>query len=477
MYADLHCHATAKPFLSAIDPEKKISPWPYYGGSVPQLFYPIIGAQSCLDQLHKGEVNLAVISIVPFEKPLANFWMIRDIVSTFTILDRPTIQQINQGKISYNQLFWQEADYLLHHQKYKNKQLNILRSVEDLKPGQNIINTIIAIEGSHVLFNENNRPDNPLKRLRQIKKAEKFSVLYLTMTHLSRNEYCNHAQGMKISKDTIFNPSLQTKGLHETGLAIIEECYNRKNGKRILIDIKHMSLYSRLQFYQFRKDKSFEDIPIIASHVGITGFSYTEIGQKLKSKTFDTSSSLISLKYKLNEVSFNPLSINLYDEEILEVIRSGGLLGLSLDQRILGQVGNNVTELIREDELDELMKLENNIAPVANESIKVDKKDKTGLRSLCLHILHIVNLAGEKGWQHICLGSDFDGLIHPIDCCKTAAKLPQLEKLLLQELKDMMESSNTKIPCQNIEQHVRDFMYNNMMNFTQKYFTRQYLSG
>lgn len=214
--------------------------------------------------------------------------------------------------------------------------------------------------------------------------------------------------------------------------------------------------------------------------MGLTGFSYTLIGKKLKSKTFDTSSSLIALKYMsppLNEISFNPLSINLYDEEILEVIHSGGLLGLSLDLRILGRVGQNVTELIRSDELDELMKLENSFDQVADESIKIDKKDKTGLRYLALHILHIINLTGEKGWQHICLGSDFDGLIHPIDCCKNSAQLPQLEKLLLLELEDMIRSSDTKISCQDLAHHVRDFMYNNVRNFTQKYFSRQYLYG
>lgn len=479
MYADLHCHASAKPFLSAIEPENKISPWPAYSGSVPQMFYPIIGSQSSLKQLQDGQVNLAVISIVPFEKALANFWMIRDLVTTFTILDRPTLQQINKGKISYNRLFWQEVDYLFKYRKHENMRLNILRSIEDYDKAENVINSLISIEGSHLLFNENNQADEPLKQLIKIKQEEAFNIFYLTMTHLSRNEYCNHAQGMKISKDKIFNPSLQTKGLDERGLAIIRECYDRTNGPRILIDIKHMSLYARLQFYKFRREQGYGDIPIIASHMGLTGLSYSSLeskkkwdlpNQKLVQLNYDTSTS--------EDLTFNPLSINLYDEEVLEIINSGGLLGLSLDQRILGRVGKKVSESIRQDELEELTRIEKNGVPkLKREKISAGDKNKIGLRHLCMHILHIIQLTGIKGWKHICLGTDFDGLIDPIDSCKTASELPELEKLLLAELRKIIESTSVEIPVQDLALHVRDFMFNNLNNFTRKYFTRQYLLG
>lgn len=46
-----------------------------------------------------------------------------------------------------------------------------------------------------------------------------------------------------------------------------------------------------------------------------------------------------------NDFSFNPWSINLMDEDIIEILKSGGILGVSLDVRILGfqsKVGLNM---------------------------------------------------------------------------------------------------------------------------------------
>ena len=43
-----------------------------------------------------------------------------------------------------------------------------------------------------------------------------------------------------------------------------------------------------------------------------------------------------SSKRKKDLTYFNPWSINLYNEEIKEIIASGGLIGLNLDQRIQG---------------------------------------------------------------------------------------------------------------------------------------------
>jgi hypothetical protein len=37
-------------------------------------------------------------------------------------------------------------------------------------------------------------------------------------------------------------------------------------------------------------------------------------------------------------------------------------------------------------------------------------------------------------WRHICIGSDFDGLIDPVKICRDASKMPDLEKVLLKWL-------------------------------------------
>jgi hypothetical protein len=37
-------------------------------------------------------------------------------------------------------------------------------------------------------------------------------------------------------------------------------------------------------------------------------------------------------------------------------------------------------------------------------------------------------------WRHICIGSDFDGLIDPVKICRDASKMPDLEKVLVKWL-------------------------------------------
>ena len=46
---------------------------------------------------------------------------------------------------------------------------------------------------------------------------------------------------------------------------------------------------------------------------------------------------------------FNPISINLYNEDIKEIIQSNGLMGLILDERILGAGGGMVNPEIKKN--------------------------------------------------------------------------------------------------------------------------------
>ncbi|MBA3900537.1 MAG: hypothetical protein H0X62_10060, partial [Bacteroidetes bacterium] len=106
-----------------------------------------------------------------------------------------------------------------------------------------------------------------------------------------------------------------------------------------LIDIKHMSLKSRKDYYEYRRSKGYSE-PILATHMGVTGLSWdykfpVSACKKFKGRGY----SMIKYYQEKQEgalVPFNPCSINMYDEDIKEVLLSGGLIGMSLDRGILG---------------------------------------------------------------------------------------------------------------------------------------------
>src|SRR5205085_7337489 len=120
--------------------------------------------------------------------------------------------------------------------------------------------------------------------------------------------------------------------------------------KKILIDIEHMSLWSRWQLYSMLRSPDNSDkyiAPIICTHAGLTGQSINDRVKYLHRKPEDVGEvyEVVYLKPKspyIDGVYFNCSSINLYNEDVEAILISGGLIGLSFDQRILGFADENV---------------------------------------------------------------------------------------------------------------------------------------
>jgi microsomal dipeptidase-like Zn-dependent dipeptidase len=93
-----------------------------------------------------------------------------------------------------------------------------------------------------------------------------------------------------------------------------------------------------------------------------------------------------------------------------------------------------------------------------------------GVKHLCNNILHIVNVAGEDGWKHISIGSDFDGLINAVDSCKNAAQYNNLANKLVELLPGMAATIPGFPNITNINQKVSDIMSGNAFSFLQRYF-------
>jgi hypothetical protein len=237
-----------------------------------------------------------------------------------------------------------------------------------------------------------------------------------------------------------------------------------------MIDLKHMSLGARRFFMEVVR--GLDDIvsilqPLVCTHAGFTGLSYQDIPdyiefQEIRNEDY---SYLLWGKPKLYEstdkIAFNPSSINLYDEDILAILQSGGMIGLSLDKRILGFSEANS----RPEELNGLAfeeeyisnaerpyflskrtvgrKLNDDFCITTQEVLEggVVNPDASyyHLCHFMAHILQLIFVADKGGYDvskalsQVCIGSDFDGLINPVWCCDTVNSLSRFKKEFIRE--------------------------------------------
>jgi microsomal dipeptidase-like Zn-dependent dipeptidase len=161
--------------------------------------------------------------------------------------------------------------------------------------------------------------------------------------------------------------------------------------------------------------------------------------------------------------NFYPLSINLYDEEIATICKLKGIIGITLEQRMLGSYMNNATnygkkksDKKREDEilyfldslknagaLDSLLtmiKREASRPPyrysslTSEQAYKILCKDYLSAEPFLQNVFHLVDHSGvgNKAWNHLCIGSDMDGFLDPIDIVPTATQYPYFKNRLRQ---------------------------------------------
>ncbi len=440
-FFDCHLHTTLKYFLS----NRKKSLWDALPG------ISILQSQSSLSQVKAGDVKLAVCAIFPLEKPMSSAVLLQLFGPSLTPIDKNRLNDINNSQ--YFDLIWDELKTL--ESADRQQEFKILRSMSDYDPGK--INMLFSLEGGHSLYGGGSIVEN----LRTIKNHPKYRFVAINLTHLTQQEdICTHAFGMKLlKKNDEFKPN--GFGIGEDGNRIIEAAYDTSSGPRILIDLKHMSLLSRKQFYAH---PSVQGHPILASHIGVTGISYKDI-HKIINGACVVDREFVEVKYDrvkgIGDTHFNPWSINLYDEEIKIIVASGGLMGLNLDQRIQG-ADNPKGEYwsLKEfrhtiDTRSLQIKLTNfelpdepSVAPVAKERGLV-LNVKKHLRHFANTILHIVEVGGPAAWDCMCIGSDFDGMINPLNCCQSARDFPAFREGLIEALPEMIAKSKKNHPRLN----------------------------
>jgi microsomal dipeptidase-like Zn-dependent dipeptidase len=468
------------------------------------MFLNILGNQSSVTQLQKGNVLLGVANIVALEFGFADsrkgFGAILQSKITAP-LDLRHFSSVRESKTSYYRMFLHELSMyrnLVALTKNGTHPVKFLTRKQKQAIGDNDIIFALGIEGGHNLCRDlvakkgwsdvgtagaNDdalwkdfcsplsapaaRSAESLKRLHAALWKENLDLLYVTLTHLTHIDQqllANHAFGMKMLNHASFFP--QGYGLEQEGKDFITAAYEMKaDGKStpVLIDTKHMSLKSRMDFYDYRRQNGYTH-PIIASHVGVTGYTLAE--WKLAKAH---AAPAVKEGVKVNEVvtepkhcgtygsiivkdkyHFNPWSINLMDEDIEEVIESKGMIGVSLDVRILG-FESRLGKLLSGEHAEYLSINEYNwlfgrgtdtdtalVDTKTAEEALIPGKDTRQPLALCFNIVHILAVGKRMGltdtWKYISIGSDFDGLVNPVQLAEDCSLRPALESTLMRWL-------------------------------------------
>jgi len=531
-------------------------------GKILKGFEDVLRSQANLTQLKQGNVRIAVVALHGVELAFAERIIFSTLVPLASDLDSGLLQSVASGSVTYFDMLNRDANRLVADTQDHTK-VHLVTSFKDISEitDDNVLILVPAVEGSHSFKNfrfdtskigtkhpqqnlkleDENLSATDIKNIVNNFKTfrEQYHPFYMTLTHLSRQPACAHAYGVRVrlqnksnllvlGKDKSFKPA--GFALTDFGKAMIDASYtlDSKN-KYTLIDVKHMSLVSRLQFYEYRKEKGYSNIPIIASHMGVTGISCKAIPVRWISANKHHTIDLNTISYHAgckkigyNGCTFNPWTINLFDEEIEHILDSNGMIGVSLDKRIVG-AGAVYYEFFSDREYDYLRPYltthydlseyvpvpderdpqpEEAPEPTQEQLIAADgtveedfpqvKNELPGIHPhiqfVANNILHIVKVGIQyfekngnpnniNAWNKIGIGSDLDGLIDPVyikdNTSIDVTYYPLLEQQLITVLDyfiSLDNSMNYKFDGKTTEQHVRQIMYDNAFNFLSENF-------
>ncbi|MGV3640323.1 MAG: hypothetical protein ACO1NZ_07390, partial [Adhaeribacter sp.] len=192
-----------------------------------------------------------------------------------------------------------EAILAANHNNNKERVLAIVLTIESFH----------ALGTGHIAFNGNANKFNVseevlLQRVDALKgltgeglSAWEYPPIWVTLTHAVNNDICGHAQPLTERFRSILDfsepfsegkvpPKYQScinTGLKPLGKAVVERLLGidavslgrAQKGKRVLIDIKHMSTRSRQDYYDlldaYQASHPGENIPVVMSHAAVNG--------------------------------------------------------------------------------------------------------------------------------------------------------------------------------------------------------------
>ncbi|WP_178988502.1 membrane dipeptidase [Winogradskyella schleiferi] len=480
-FIDLHCHSTLKPFsksfsrkstqgINTLDINFKRSIW--YKTHI-KLFKKVLNAlitltkftQADFTSAIEGGAKILMVSVDPMEREL--------ILSKNKTKQRKTgkfiknlVQGIGQKRINYLynlDNYFEDLQKNIHFLKQlenEHKSINgksstykIVDSYEDIDlQTENTIYIVLTIEGGHALrsslYKGISTIENQAKIFDNISKLKHTGSIptpfFVSLAHHFPNGLCGHAKSLTGIASLAYNQEENADlGLLPLGRKVIDLLLKNINEKRIYIDLKHMNLKSRKEFYDYLETPRYanEDIPIIVSH-GATNY--------------------------LPWPSQPDNEINFYKEEIVKIAGSGGIFGVQLDARRLRKMKYGSKRRGIRNDVD--------IKGLYKKAFFVWRQ----IEVLALLIYKAKNeqMGFERidPWGFQVVGSDFDGIVDPLDGYWTYSEMPLLQEYLIKQANAFLRTKTAKkLPDYNQLKAisiVNKFLFDNANRFLMKYLTR-----
>jgi microsomal dipeptidase-like Zn-dependent dipeptidase len=422
---DIHCHPALKPYgksfnLSPVgqnntNVKKENSLWHYDPPSITDKLLNYIGgltkfSQANATSLLYGNVKVVCASLYPLEKGFvttkAGTGIIGDAIENFiTGIGKNRIDFLQQITDYFEDLQGEYDFYTqLHNVTVNNYEgptkYIIARNYSDIEAADDeTVCIVITIEGLHVL--NTTKPEEEVLANVDKLKAWTFKPFFVTVAHHFWNNLCGHAKSLSgiVGSATDQSENINT-GFTELGWKVVDKLLDQNN--RILIDIKHMSALSRQQYLN-----RYKDVPVIISHGAANGL------RNMNEKVVD----LKDTGYKLQQED-----INFYDDELIIMAKSYGIIGLQLDERRIASastLSDTPHSLFRN---------------------KIMHYRSALLWNQVQHIAELLDKNDLFSWDCISIGSDFEGIVDPLNAFWTAEEMPFLSDFLERHAHNYMEN-------------------------------------
>ncbi len=462
LFIDLHCHPSLKPFGRSFEsaktrgrnsPNRNRRHSIYHRQGVNPIKKKLNNlltltkfTQSDFSSVHNGKSKVLVVSLYPMEKRMI---LDENGVKFTGRLFRNLATGIGMKRIRHLQKmpdyfqdllaeyrFFEELDGKKITKGKQKVRYKIVRNYGEItsyvSDGVPTVFLILSIEGCHVFNTGLKLAGKPkaktaevLANINTVKKWD-FPPFFVGLTHHFDNELCGHAKSMKGLVDSIIKQQVNPKqGITDLGKKVISALLDTTNGKRILIDVKHMNVESRYDYYELIKTQYASSIPIIVSHGAVNGRNNQKDDNVLNP-------------------DFNTEKINFYDDEIFRIARSKGIFGIQLDERRIAH------------------KKVMGLGAGRNKSSKL----------IWLQIEHMakyLDLLGLNAWDIQSIGSDFDGIIDPLPGFWTIKDLDYLPRFLKKHATAFLNSARgKKLKAKNrlsAKEIVDKFMFKNAERF------------
>jgi microsomal dipeptidase-like Zn-dependent dipeptidase len=534
---DSHLHLLTKHAISDGVPISELIEARKFMKFIDELLGGLLKSQASPPQVNKSAVKLGIITFITLEHAYANrmFQVLGVDLSVYLPINQELVAATRDGLTTYFSEFIKHMDYHKQSETELNTQYNIHylyrkdytgKSEDEIfellqQSTQHLFAT--SIEGGHNLsdvpIRRSTKSTGAWKRLQWLQESASFDFISINLCHLSyipEQPLGGTAQGVPIFGQLVF-PSEDFKprdvtGLTEEGKEVIRQAQVNFS-KPVLIDLKHMSAFTRFDFYKYRQQLITEDqrvaaLPIIASHTAFTFISLKEFkasGNYNKGQDGINGLFYIASKFRkiseaydgINKLYANTWTLNLFEEDIVEIMKSRGLMGIIMDERVLGCDHRNIFKRQEREYISEgewahmLVEVQTDVVIEPIDDFEKEMS-RNHIMLFCLNIVYAVKVGiehateigfinGEDAWSCVCLGSDYDGLINPIDGFEDVCELHKLADALRENLpiadEILLVKNNIKalkysdgIPDPDfLEEKIEMFLYTNGVRFLARF--------